>query len=134
MIKVILDTNILVSLLIGKEFRKYQNFIFDNINISLLISNELLNEFIDVTNRPKLQKYFNQSLVKEFLTNLINKSELVNVYSNVNICRDNKDNFLLSLALDGDADYLISSDLDLLILENFGKTKITTLSSFCNLD
>lgn len=62
MIKVILDTNILVSLLIGKEFRKYQNFIFDNKDLKILLSTELLNEFIDVVNRPKLLKYFSKEI------------------------------------------------------------------------
>lgn len=132
MIRVILDTNILISLLIGKEYRKYQNYIFDNENLCLLLSSELLSEFIDVTKRPKLQRYFNQILVEEFLTKLINKSEIVKVHSEVNVCRDIKDNFLLSLALDGEADYLISSDMDLLILESFGRARITTLSDFCN--
>jgi putative PIN family toxin of toxin-antitoxin system len=133
MIKVILDTNILVSLLIGKEFRKYQNFIFDNENLLIVISSELLNEFLDVVNRPKLQKYFSKELVEVFLNKLINCSELVNINTKVEICRDIKDNFLLSLAVDGEADFLISSDSDLLILESFGTTQITTLVDFYNL-
>lgn len=133
MIKVILDTNILVSLLIGKEFRKYQNFIFDNKDLKILLSTELLNEFIDVVNRPKLLKYFSKELVEEFLNKLINSTELLEIYTEVDICRDIKDNFLLSLAIDGSADYLISSDMDILILKSFGTTQITTLDGFYNL-
>jgi len=34
------------------------------------------------------------------------------------------------LAKDGDADYLITGDNDLLVLKEFGKTKIVTLREF----
>jgi len=43
---------------------------------------------------------------------------------------DPKDNFLLALAKDGNADYLITGDNNLLSLKEFGKTKIVTLSEF----
>jgi predicted nucleic acid-binding protein len=46
------------------------------------------------------------------------------------ICRDVRDNFLLALAKDSKADYLITGDKVLLELKNFNKTKITTISSF----
>lgn len=130
MVKIILDTNILISLLIGKEFRKYQYHIFENDNIQLLVSQELLNEFFDVVKRPKLQKYFNPILVEEFIIQLLNKVTFIDVQTNINLCRDYKDNFLLSLAIDGYADYIISSDMDLLILEKCNNTKIITLPDF----
>ncbi|MFN8431438.1 MAG: putative toxin-antitoxin system toxin component, PIN family [Spirosomataceae bacterium] len=41
-----------------------------------------------------------------------------------------KDNFLLSLAVDSMADYLITGDKDLLELVNINKTKILTMSQF----
>lgn len=56
--------------------------------------------------------------------------EIVKVKSTVQICRDDKDNFLLALAKDGKADYLVTGDKDLLILESFEKTKITNLTKF----
>jgi putative PIN family toxin of toxin-antitoxin system len=130
MIKIILDTNILISLLIGKEFRKYQTYIFDNEDIQIIANRELLSEFLDVVKKPKLQKYFDSTLVEEFTTKLINQSIFIEGLSKVNICRDFKDNFLLSLAKDGKADFLISSDMDLLVLDSFENTKITTLSNF----
>jgi hypothetical protein len=55
---------------------------------------------------------------------------LVNIKSEINLCRDVKDNFLLSLAKDSNSDYLITGDMDLLILEKVGKTKIVTLTEF----
>lgn len=52
----------------------------------------------------------------------------VTVY--ITICRDPKDNYLLSLAKDGKADYLITGDQDLLILEKFEQTSICLLNQF----
>jgi len=41
-----------------------------------------------------------------------------------------KDNFLLALARDGNADYLITGDKDLRDMKVFEKTKIVTLNEF----
>lgn len=56
--------------------------------------------------------------------------ELVEVRSEVQICRDIKDNFLLALAKDGKADYLLTGDEDLLMLKQFEQTKILSYSEF----
>ena len=44
----------------------------------------------------------------------------------MDICRDEKDNFLLNLSVDGKADYLVTGDKDLLVLEMINKTRILT--------
>ncbi|MDR2652088.1 MAG: putative toxin-antitoxin system toxin component, PIN family [Prevotellaceae bacterium] len=59
-------------------------------------------------------------------------ARFVDVQSIVTVCRDAKDNFLLSLAQDSHADYLITGDKDLLSLNMFGETKIITMSAFNN--
>lgn len=55
---------------------------------------------------------------------------LVPVTSKVTVCRDPKDNFLLSLAKDGNADFLLTGDADLLVLEVFEKARICTIREF----
>ena len=52
---------------------------------------------------------------------------LIRVSSETDLCRDKKDNFLLNLAIDSNADYLVTGDLDLLELEKIKKTKIITI-------
>lgn len=42
--------------------------------------------------------------------------KLIKINSSINICRDYKDNFLLNLAVDAKADYLVTGDEDLLSL------------------
>ena len=52
------------------------------------------------------------------------------MHSTVEICRDPKDDFLLSLCIDGNAHYLLTGDKDLLALIKFGETNIVTFSHF----
>ena len=56
--------------------------------------------------------------------------ELIQVKSKVQVCRDTKDDFLLSLSKDGKAHFLITGDKDLLSLNRFRKTDIVTFSQF----
>jgi hypothetical protein len=56
--------------------------------------------------------------------------DLVSVKSNVKVCRDSKDDFLLALAKDGKADYLLTGDKDLLEIKKNGKTIILMISEF----
>jgi len=127
--KIILDTNLWISFLISKKFSQIDKLI-ENKKIILIFSNELLEEFIDVVSRPKFKKYFSKKDIEKILEYFDQFGELVKVKSDVKICRDEKDNFLLNLSVDSKADYLITGDKDLLILEKIEETKIMTFSEF----
>jgi uncharacterized protein len=125
--KVILDTNIWISFLITKDF-SFLDRILDSGKVKLIFSDELFTEFVTVAERPTLRKYFSKGDLKT-LTQIIEKyGTLIEVTSNFNLCRDRKDNFLLNLAFDSKADYLVSGDKDLLIIGKVNKTKIITIS------
>jgi predicted nucleic acid-binding protein len=47
-----------------------------------------------------------------------------------NLCRDPKDNYLLSLSIDANAHYLISGDDDLLVLQQINDTSIVNFTDF----
>lgn len=57
-------------------------------------------------------------------------AELVTVKSKLKLSRDSKDDFLLSLSMDGKATHLITGDSDLLILKKVKKTRIVTINDF----
>ncbi|MBN1767986.1 MAG: putative toxin-antitoxin system toxin component, PIN family [Prolixibacteraceae bacterium] len=83
---------------------------------------------MSVSERPKFQKYFSRDDIKH-LTQVLNEYGLiVKVTTDVNECRDFKDNFLLNLAIDSKADYIATGDNDLLVLKKIGKTKILTIN------
>ena len=98
-----------------------------------MFSQELLDEFIEVSQRPRLKKYFPAEDVDNLIAEIQTIAEFIDVISKVDICRDPKDNFLLSLAKDGKESYLITGDKDLLIIGRFEKTRILTISEFLDL-
>ena len=125
--KVILDTNLWISFLISKRLNFIDNLLIEG-KIRLIFSKELIEEFLTVAKRPKFEKYFSDDKILDLLR-LFNKyGKLIEVSSEIKECRDFKDNFLLSLAVDSKSDYLITGDSDLLVIKKIKKTKIITWS------
>ena len=129
LVRLIIDTNIWISFLISDKYQKLDKAL-SHPKTTILFSIELLDEINRVATFPKLKKYFSLNAVEEMLLNLEDYVELVKVKSKVEICRDPADNFLLALSKDGEADFLITGDQDLLDLEVFGITKIIPLTNF----
>lgn len=99
-----------------------------------MFSLELLKELETTINKPKLRKYFIGDALPDMLEAFGAFIDFVVVKSQVEICRDPKDNFLLALAKDGKADFLLTGDKDLLDIEKFGRTQILTLTHFLDLN
>jgi len=129
-IRVILDTNWYVSATINKKSRRIIYELLTNTNFIILFSNEILKEFNQVIIRPKFKNIINQQQVTRFINLIIYKIENIEIKSKTEGSRDPNDNFLLSLCIDGKADYLVTGDMDLLVLQKIGSTQITTLSDF----
>ena len=129
--RVIIDTNLWISFLLTKNLSAL-DILFQKSEITLLFSKELLDEFVDVTNRPKFKKYFSSEDLQVLISSIKHHAEFILVTSDVKECRDPKDNFLLSLAKDGRATHLVSGDNDLLDLKKYGKTVILSYTEFIN--
>ena len=127
--RIILDTNLFISFLINNDFRKL-NSLLNNKKITILLSQELLDEFLEVSQRPKFRRYFTLALVEKLLQGLYLRAEFIEVVSIVELCADPKDNFLLALAKDGKASHLITGDRDLLQLKKMSKTLILTIADY----
>jgi putative PIN family toxin of toxin-antitoxin system len=98
--------------------------------IDLLFVKELFDELENTAKRHKFHRYYDASRVDELILVLVEVVVPVDVRSKVDVCRDPKDNFLLALAQDGIADYLITGDKDLLSMKKWGTTKIVLLTDF----
>jgi uncharacterized protein len=112
-VKVVFDTNIWISFLIGRRLA-YVRSLLSNRSLTIVVCKQLLDEIRLVTDREKLKKYFPKSSVKELLELLSIIAEVVEVEPKHSICRDSKDNFLLDLIEASKADYLVTGDKDLL--------------------
>ncbi len=132
-LKVIIDTNLWISFLIGKQLASLKPLLVSGI-IQPVFSEQLLEEISRVTQKPKLRKYFPTQKVKELIDFLKIIGLFIESNSQVLLCRDAKDNYLLALAQDSQADFLITGDQDLLILEKFNQTIIVNYSDFLALN
>lgn len=130
-VKVIIDTNILISFLIGKELQGLKDYIVSE-SIKVIVSDQLFEEIKLVTSREKLRKYFDPDTVVDFLALLKVISKKVRIKKVEPICRDPKDDFLLALAKESKSDFLVTGDKDLLEINVYGKTKIITVRDFTN--
>ena len=118
-----------ISFLLSKRFN-FIDELLDNGKVDLVFCNELFAELVEVANRPKLRKFFTTEDWNLILEVIERYAVYISVISSVTICRDAKDNFLLSLAKDAKADYLLTGDNDLLVLKTFDLTQIVTITEF----
>jgi putative PIN family toxin of toxin-antitoxin system len=127
--RIILDTNLWISFLISKDFAKLDKILFSG-KCRLVFSEELMQEFLQVASRPKFKKYFSPDDLEAILETIEDYADFCHVTTITTLCRDPKDNFLLSLAIDGEADYLLTGDNDLLDLGNAGKARIINITTY----
>lgn len=127
--RIIIDTNLWIHFLITKQY-VFLDDLLENGKVRLVFSHELLVEFLEVVKRPKLKKYFTEDDLNQMLELINHYADIISVTSDVKVCRDENDNFLLSLALDSKADYLITGDNDLLVIDHFENTRIITMAEY----
>ena len=126
--RVILDTNILCSALItpdGPSDRLYRAW--REGRFELLTSEEQLDEFRRVTRYPRLRQYIEPSAAGTMYNELRELAMLIGPLPHVEESPDPADNFLLSMAQVGKADFLVTGDKhDLLSVGAFKQTRIVS--------
>ena len=128
-IRVVVDNNCWISFLIGRRLSKLVDLL-SNERVILVICSELLADLRDVTSRPKFAKYFNQSDVESLIDFMQIIGETIEPQQSVKICRDAADDYLLALAAEAKAEYLVTGDDDLLVIKEFGACQIVDVSTF----
>lgn len=128
-IKVIFDTNVWISFLIGRRLSFIKDYIADG-KIIIIITDQLINEIKEVTGRAKIRKYFPSASVVELLSLMETVAENIQITPTHFINRDPKDNFLLDLIDFSQANYLVTGDKDLLVHNPFKSATILTPANF----
>ncbi len=126
----VVDNNILVSALLVKNSAPFQVISKIEERDVILYSEETLLELNQVLSRKKFIKYFAIEEKQAFIFKLLEKAELVEIEESINICRDPKDDKFLELAFSGKADFIITGDQDLLVLNPFRNIEIITANDF----
>lgn len=133
---VVVDTNLIVSGLILEVGLPYELFLSCKANLfTLILSKPILEELERTLSKPKLSKYgFTQDKIHAILFQLREVAVIIDLLNTLPLrVRDPKDEIILITALDGDADYLVTGDKDLLTLNGhpkIDKLKIVTVKEF----
>ena len=126
----VLDTNILISYLLGSRTITLLIDSLDNNTFIPAISPYLENEFLQVLKKPVISKSVNFELALKFMADWVNFAVYVKPAVRVMACRDPDDNAVLECALASNADYIVTGDADLLSLGNFHKMPIVNPGCF----
>jgi putative PIN family toxin of toxin-antitoxin system len=127
--KIVIDTNIWISFLIGKRLSRLFQYIMDE-RIVVITCNSQIIELSRVLEKPKIQKLVHSNQIIAFFKFLEEHAVIVSISTKTNMCRDPKDNYLLSLSIDAKAHYLVTGDDDLLILKQINSTSIVNFADF----
>ena len=130
--KVVLDTNILVSALVkAGEPRDLFNKLAKNKQI--VLSRAIFEELLDVIEDPRVAKYTSEQDVTIFLNTLGNAVRMVQAKSRFKAVKeDPDDDIIVHAAYDAKADYIISGDKHLLALKEFKGIRILTVDEMLN--
>ena len=121
-LRVVVDTNILVRALIrphgtvGPVLQRLRQG-----DYTLLYAPPLLEELVDVLNRPRIRHKYNLTTgdIQTVVSLILLRGESVTPAKHITACRDPKDNKFLEVAVAGQADAIVSGDEDLLVLHPF---------------
>lgn len=126
--KVVIDTNVIVSSLIQ---RNYPNFIISELFIEgkflLCISEELMAEYYEVLARPKFARFHDFFVRAEALLAEI-ETKATKYYPTITLelISDDDDNMILELADESNADFIITGNTTDFTFSSYKQTKIVT--------
>ena len=126
----VVDTNVLVSALLMKKSVARDCLDKAKESGEILLSLEVIEELYDVIGRPAFDRYIDEDDRIRFLNLLVKESTLVEITEKIKECRDPKDDKFLELAVNGKADFIISGDSDLQVLNPFRNISIVSPREF----
>ena len=139
--RVILDTNVLLSALLA--FARPESAIDEIVNsavrgtYTLLTPEEVIDELVAArAKKASLIRAIPEGELYQFIRLLRTIAEIIPRQSEPipNVLRDPNDDFLLTAAAIGDADYLVTGDRDLLdIRDQLSQPQILTVAEFLSL-
>ena len=127
--KVVIDSNIIVSILKGSATLSLIYAAFKEGRFRLIISAEILKELSAVLYQPRL-RIDHQDIKELFSLIKLKAIRLKPRIKLTNACRDPKDNFILELGMEAKADFIVTGDKDLLMLKSFHGISILTPKEF----
>jgi hypothetical protein len=133
---IVLDTNVVVSALIIRDSlpARILDELVLNRKVELLVSDEILAEYLEVLSREKFARFSEFKVRAEILLSHI--QEIANKHSpniRLELIADMDDNRFLELALDAKSDFLITGNTNDFTMQTIGLTKIVTPREYYDL-
>lgn len=126
--RILIDTNILISALFYGGLPEKLLTELDEKIFSVCVNEKIFSEYREQIRKKVLEKkkQINENLSKKFFSNL----QSFEIESDLQICRDPKDDKFINCAIDAKAIYIVSGDKDLLTIKNFFEIEIVTAREF----
>ncbi len=128
MIKIVLDTNVLISATFWRGPSNEITLLASKQKISCFTSIEIIEEYARILKRDFKQE---DNEIEEKVNAILLFSQIVKPIIRINAVKDDPaDNKILEAALAANADYIVSGDRHLIKLEEFKETKILKAKQF----
>jgi len=134
--RVLIDRNVFLSYILApSEPRSVTTVITACLTanqIDLLIPPEQINELADsVANKRYFRTHIPRALIDDLLAQLVALGEMHPALDEfASFSRDPKDDYLVAYGIVNEADYLITGDRDLLVLDRVGELQVVTPAEF----
>ena len=117
--RLVLDTNLLARGMLFRGSTPRQAIVKAHNEGVLLASDATLAEMLEVFQPPLFDRATSLEVRDALCRQYAQRCKIVTVHSTIQACRDPKDDKFLALAVDGRADFIVTSDKDLLALHPF---------------
>lgn len=135
--RIVLDTNVLISALFKRESTSAQILsLWRAGKLDLLVSQDVLSELKRVLSYPRVQKrlIYSEKEITRLLDLLSTDGTLLSPQEHINAIKDDPDDDkFVTLAVTGQANYLVSGDSHLLDVASILGVAIVTPRTFLNL-
>lgn len=111
--RITLDTNQLVRALMRPPELATFMMAWDSRRFKVIASSQLIDEYKQVLVYPEVAEKVFPELLRIFHSHLVKEIELVDIPAAIKICRDPDDDKVITTALFGMVDYLVTADDDL---------------------
>ena len=132
MTKAVLDTNVFLRALINPHSRCGQ--LLDEFagDYELILSPAIIREVLEVLHRPRLRARFPQIARLDFarIIALFEQAQVIEPQDVPSVSRDPDDDKFLACARTAGAEYLVTEDQDLVVLEEYTGTQICQPADF----
>ena len=129
MIKVVLDTNVLVSALSSRSAYHWLITALFNEKFNVYITGDILLEYHEI-----LERKYSATTANHFIAalQLLQTVHFTHIYYRWQLLQDADDNKFADCAIAANADYLVTNDRDFNILKriNFPKISVVTIQEF----